>query len=231
MSIPENPQDLSLPADSSAQSRVQAPPNPNGAPKQPRPEKQKNISTTSQSKAQKSLPAAQTASNTSSEQKLTGAEIKKRAKAEKAARRAAEKAPRGPDHVVVRDKNVPGETVGEISGDPFKRSQTKSANSVKSVPIRSSEALHQSKGTEDKVVQEEKANKARMREESHVTIFSHLYKNSQSSSFLDTAKDVHPAVLSLGLQIKNLVVCGSNARCVSMLLAFKKVSFGSSRLT
>lgn len=41
-------------------------------------------------------------------------------------------------------------------------------------------------------------------------------------------KEVHPAVLALGLQMSTFTVCGSNARCVAMLLAFKKVTHLSS---
>jgi translation initiation factor eIF-2B subunit delta len=35
---------------------------------------------------------------------------------------------------------------------------------------------------------------------------------------------VHSAVLALGLQIRDYVICGSSARCVATLLAFKRVS-------
>ena len=34
---------------------------------------------------------------------------------------------------------------------------------------------------------------------------------------------IHPAVVKLGLQYSYGVICGSNARCVAMLAAFKKV--------
>lgn len=35
---------------------------------------------------------------------------------------------------------------------------------------------------------------------------------------------IHPAIIKLGLQYSQGVICGSNARCVAMLAAFKKVS-------
>ncbi|KAL9109858.1 MAG: hypothetical protein Q9227_005561 [Pyrenula ochraceoflavens] len=131
------------------------------------------------------------------EPKLSGAELKKRAKAEKTARRAAVKAT--------------SQNQAPRSASPSKKLPTKSTTSV------------QSRTVEENSLVEEKPKLKHPPTEMQVTIFSHLYKSSQGISFLDTSKDVHPAVLSLALQIKNFVLCGSNARCVGMLLAFKRV--------
>ena len=35
---------------------------------------------------------------------------------------------------------------------------------------------------------------------------------------------IHPAIIKLGVQYAKGIICGSNARCVALLLAFKKVS-------
>ena len=35
--------------------------------------------------------------------------------------------------------------------------------------------------------------------------------------------NIHPAVIKLGVQYAKGIICGSNARCVALLLAFKKV--------
>lgn len=56
-----------------------------------------------------------------------------------------------------------------------------------------------------------------------VALFSHLYTHSRRTSIAGVSKDVHPAVLALGLQFSNYVICGSSARCVATLLVFKRV--------
>lgn len=35
---------------------------------------------------------------------------------------------------------------------------------------------------------------------------------------------LHPAVVKVGLQYASGIICGSNARCIAMVAAFKKVS-------
>jgi translation initiation factor eIF-2B subunit delta len=40
---------------------------------------------------------------------------------------------------------------------------------------------------------------------------------------IGASKDVHPAILALGLQYSSYAICGSTARMVAMLLAFKAV--------
>ena len=35
--------------------------------------------------------------------------------------------------------------------------------------------------------------------------------------------NIHPAVIKLGVQYAKGIICGSNARCVALLLAFRKV--------
>jgi translation initiation factor eIF-2B subunit delta len=53
--------------------------------------------------------------------------------------------------------------------------------------------------------------------------FGHLYNQPRQHSMVGASKDVHPAVLALGLQYSSYIVCGSTARMVAMLLAFKAV--------
>jgi translation initiation factor eIF-2B subunit delta len=53
--------------------------------------------------------------------------------------------------------------------------------------------------------------------------FGHLYSQPRQYSMVGASKDVHPAVLALGLQYSSYVICGSTARMVAMLLAFKAV--------
>ena len=56
-----------------------------------------------------------------------------------------------------------------------------------------------------------------------VALFGHLYGQPRNSTIMGAGKDIHPVVLALGLQMSSYVVCGSSARLVAMLLAFKRV--------
>lgn len=60
-------------------------------------------------------------------------------------------------------------------------------------------------------------------EDKTVELFRHLYK-TRATTIADAAKEVHPAVLALGQQMSSYTVCGSNARLVATLQAFKRVS-------
>ena len=42
---------------------------------------------------------------------------------------------------------------------------------------------------------------------------------------------IHPAIIKLGLQYADGIVCGSNARCIALLAAFKQVSICVRHLT
>lgn len=55
-----------------------------------------------------------------------------------------------------------------------------------------------------------------------VELFSHLYTQPRRHNIEGVSKDVHPAVLALGFQMSSYEICGSSARCVGMLLAFKE---------
>lgn len=61
------------------------------------------------------------------------------------------------------------------------------------------------------------------KEDKNVAVFGHLYGIPRRSTIAGAAKEVHPAVLALGLQIRDYVICGSSARCVATLIAFKRV--------
>eukprot|EP01104_Vermistella_antarctica_P018766 TRINITY_DN707_c0_g2_i3.p1 TRINITY_DN707_c0_g2~~TRINITY_DN707_c0_g2_i3.p1 ORF type:complete len:563 (-),score=181.80 TRINITY_DN707_c0_g2_i3:105-1793(-) len=60
-----------------------------------------------------------------------------------------------------------------------------------------------------------------------VPMLSHLPQYDRPTSLTCnvgcSGKDIHPAVLRLGLQYANGTIVGSNARCVSLLLAFREV--------
>ncbi len=56
-----------------------------------------------------------------------------------------------------------------------------------------------------------------------VALFGHLYGHPRRMSVAGAARDIHPAVLALGLQMSSYIICGSNARCVATLFCFKRV--------
>ncbi|KAK8201264.1 hypothetical protein BKA81DRAFT_303747 [Phyllosticta paracitricarpa] len=194
----------------------QAPPTmaDSAAPKQetaqPAPEPQKK---------QNGPPAAtqQTASE-SAEPKLSGAELKKRAKAEKAAKRAAEKAAREvggggaqPAAGKKQDNKQKETKQGQQQGG-------KGPQQERPVPVR----RRGSQTASAQPLKETKTVKQKMAEKK-VGLFGHLYGQPRRQTIENAPKDVHPAVLALGLQISNYVVCGSTARCVAMLSVFKQV--------
>jgi translation initiation factor eIF-2B subunit delta len=154
--------------------------------------------------------------------KISGAELKKQAKAEKAARRAQAlqqkqggPAPPGPG---------PGPAAGSVlkvegskgpKGQGQGQGQHKRGGSV-ALDVRSIQVRGAQKPAP--VPEQPKA------EDKTVEFFRHLYK-PRTTSIAGASKDVHPAVLALGLQMSNYGICGSCARLVATLQTFKRVSF------
>ncbi|KZF26646.1 IF-2B-domain-containing protein [Xylona heveae TC161] len=166
-------------------------------------------------------------------EKLSGAELKKRAKAEKAARREREKADRqgpggGVPHSGGQDKagnQKPGkpwqkvevqqhkdDSVAGSKGHHKRTTSTAAADHQKNLALRG-------KGAQGGAQAAAKPPK----DANQVSLFGHLYGQSRRTTLAGVGKDVHPAVLALGLQMSNYVICGSNARCIATLLALKRV--------
>ena len=155
-------------------------------------------------------------------EKLSGAELKKRAKAEKQARRAQEKQTKPeavlPDLKSPRKVETPADvgarsSTGGAPGTPTAKGQHKTAgSSSKPMALRpAAQAAAVAPAPQPK------------KESKNVALFGHLYGQPRRTTIAAAGKDVHPAVLALGLQMSNYVVCGSNARCVATLLVFKRV--------
>ena len=157
--------------------------------------------------------------------KLSGAELKKRAKEEKAARRAAEKAEKdvasasGPSNSSpALTKGAPPQAQKPAQKDAARTQHRRTgshgaAGQGVALPLRGKTAPAPGGAA---VKEPKRANK-------EVGLFGHLYTQPKRQTLEGVSKEVHPAVLALGLQMSSYVVCGSNARCVGMLLAFKKV--------
>lgn len=141
---------------------------------------------------------------------LTGAELKKQKQAEKQAKRAAEKAARGAQTVQGKPK-VPEPTLTDGHTKAAKTEGAKAAwvphtincNGEKKIPVREKMEPAEPK-KEDKTVE----------------LFRHLEKPRRSTI---AGVSVHPAILSLGLQMSSYTICGSTARLVATLQAFKRV--------
>ena len=167
------------------------------------------------------------ATDAEGEKKLSGAELKKRKKAEKEARRAAEKnaatvgqgAQQGQQPQLNRRQSGGKEHMSSPKtvdlGKHHKR--TGSEAHGKQLPLRL--------GGAQAAAKEAEAKQKRQFDEKKVSIFGHLYGQPRRTSMAGAGKEVHPAVLALGLQMRDYVICGSNARCVAMLLCFKRVRY------
>ena len=146
--------------------------------------------------------------------KLSGAELKKQAKAEKAARRQQALLEKGAPAPVAPPTPGP-QPKGEGQKGPKGPRQHQRGSStsveVKNLPVRGAQ-----KAVPVSVTVEPK------KEDKTVEFFRHLYK-TRTTSLAGASKDVHPAVLALGLQMSNYTICGSCARLVATLQAFKRV--------
>lgn len=171
------------------------------------------------------------------EQKVSPAELKKRAKAEKQARRAAAKeqsgAPLGglpPDANGAAPSQQKTSKQGGGAAQPQQRNKgdkqpqqraaqqsgdQRSGNSQQgALPVRN-RGISQSGGNGSKPV-------VKKQESKQVELFSHLYSQPRRHTIEGVSKDIHPAVLALGFQFSSYEICGSSARCVAMLEAFKE---------
>ncbi|GAT19186.1 translation regulator GCD7 [Aspergillus luchuensis] len=142
---------------------------------------------------------------------LSPAELKKKAKAEKAARRARERAereqsgggaggaaPGGGQSAAGGKKGAsgPGGT-GAGGKDASGAATPQKGGHQKQLPRRgSAQATGQPSAAELKKKQEEK----------NVSVFGHLYGQQRRTTIAGAGKEVHPAVLALGMQMRDYVV-------------------------
>ncbi|KAL7934001.1 hypothetical protein V8C35DRAFT_302973 [Trichoderma chlorosporum] len=137
------------------------------------------------------------------EKKLSGAELKKKAKEEKAARRAAAKVsqPQPP-------ASAPGQGDGAKGGKPKPKQDGPQAGAQhgKTPAPRSAAPMTAPKEVKPSVPE----------------CFSHLAM-AKGVNLTHADKDVHPAVLLLGQQMSTMAISDSTTRLEATLLAFKKV--------
>ncbi|KAL8802741.1 MAG: hypothetical protein Q9200_006480 [Gallowayella weberi] len=157
------------------------------------------------------------------DENVSGAELKKRAKAEKAAKRAQSKLEQqAPPHISTSDRATGARNhvdksattqspLSSSSRGQHKRTGSLSANFQKPLQLRP--------GQQQASVPEPEPKK----EKRQVAFLTHLYGAPRRITIAGAGKDVHPSTLALGLQMSNYIICGSSARCVSTLLVFKRV--------
>ena len=162
------------------------------------------------------------AEESSKNAKMSGKDLKAKAKAEKAAKRAQGKQNRQGQPVVdLQSGNKPSDDaarfsqkaeLGSQANKPRHRRKSSAGGTLqKSLPLRSAEPEATLKTMEPK------------KEDKRVALLEHLYGPPRRTTIAGAAKDIHPSVLALGLQLSSYEICGSNARCVATLLVFKQV--------
>ena len=156
--------------------------------------------------------------HTTSEHNLSPADLKKKAKLEKQARRAREKAEREPFAAGGPSPAKKGGGNGKEGGHkqqlPIRRGGAQQQSQTPPAGGATTGAAAAGGGGVER--NDLKLNK-------NVAVFGHLYGQQRRTSIAGAGKEVHPAVLALGLQMRDYVVCGSSARCLAMLFVFKRV--------
>ncbi|EOA87375.1 hypothetical protein ACJQWK_10399 [Exserohilum turcicum] len=144
--------------------------------------------------------------------KLSPAELKKLKQAEKQAKRAQAKATGG----------APNQQQGPSKDSQKQQKDSKqTSKDEKSRPFPTRQKPAQAHASLAK--EPEKKSKKDAGSKQTGLFFGHLYSQPKQQSLVGASKDVHPAVLALGLQYSSYAICGSIARMVAMLLVFKTV--------
>jgi translation initiation factor eIF-2B subunit delta len=137
--------------------------------------------------------------------KISPAELKKQKAAEKQARRAQEKAAQGAPAIQQKPQKESKQPPKDGTPRPL---TIRRRPSTSNVPLPTPKPVSK----EPKKAAQQVG-----------LFFGHLYSQPRQHSVVGASKDVHPAILALGLQYSSYIICGSTARMVSMLLAFKAV--------
>ena len=172
--------------------------------------------------------------NPTKEEKISNVELKKRRKAEKQARREQEK----PSNAAGNASGQPRGSQGN-KGDAAKTQSHGDRESYAKGPVQATKEEHKAHHKRSGSVTADTAKSLPVRGvakrggstttvpsggSGEVALFGHLYGQPKRSSIAGAGRDIHPAILALGLQMSNYVICGSNARCVATLFCFKRVS-------
>jgi translation initiation factor eIF-2B subunit delta len=178
---------------------------------------------------------ATTGTGDAGDQKPSNKELKLRQKAEKQAKRAAQKSTPGIVPVIEQDQQHGQKPHMQQSPIEQKGSSIPGkGQSVQGVKITDMTTHHNrraspSRGLPNRLPAVGTTQRKETTVEKHpaqtkkVAMLSHLYSKDRRTSIAGVGREIHPAVLTLGIQLRDYVICGSNARCVATLLVFKKV--------
>jgi translation initiation factor eIF-2B subunit delta len=154
--------------------------------------------------------AAPAAQPTPEAPKLSGAELKKLAKAEKAAKRAAQKLEGAPG------PSQQGGPSKDAAKGPKKTQQQTPKGRPQQKPLQKDAIVMPSSGpthTKSPSKAESVPNNRHFKQ----------FSVHRRTGIEGAHKDVHSAVLAYGLQVSSYQICGSTARCIGMLQAFRAV--------
>ncbi|KAJ5101900.1 translation initiation factor eIF-2B subunit delta [Penicillium alfredii] len=183
--------------------------------------------TSSSSAGATAVASTEASSEPAADKPLTPAELKKKAKAEKAARRAREKGERDQAGGGGGGAGAGPAAPGAASGAGQARAPaTPKKDAAGGAPQKGQRGVPPPRRGSAPVTQAgavTAVEQKKKKEDKNVAVFGHLYGQQRRTTVAGAAKEVHPAVLALGLQMRDYVVCGSSARCVATLLAFKRV--------
>jgi translation initiation factor eIF-2B subunit delta len=168
-----------------------------------------------------------------SDGKLTPAQLKKKKAEEKAARRAEKVAAKGPSDSA--GPAAPAQPTAQLAppviGNAQQRRPSVGSKQISTEPS-SSQSHHRrtasSAGRPLPIRQPAAAPQAATTSQSHkeekrLNMVSHLRVSEDRLTLSSAGREIHPAILSLALQLRDYVICGANARCIALLLALKKV--------
>lgn len=189
------------------------------------------------SKPAASIPTA----TTDGKPELSNAEKKKLAKAEKVARRAKEKEPAASNSgadagssqaAAAAEKGAAKGVAGQEQKAGARRASTVKDQRPKQVAADGmagkSSAQEAGRTTQNLPLRRRPSHSVpaeTKQERKQISFFAHLYGQPHKQSLDGVSKEIHPAVLALGLQLSSYTICGSQARCIAMLLVLKSVSF------
>lgn len=157
-----------------------------------------------------SKPPATKSEPSDAPKKLSPAELKKQKQAEKQAKRAQAKS---------SGSGPPQQQASPKEGPKSQKDSKQPPKDDKSRPLPIRRRPSQSNATTVK----EPERKPKKEAKQAGLFFGHLYSQPKQQSLVGASKDVHPAVLALGLQYSSYAICGSTARMVALLLVFKAV--------
>lgn len=160
--------------------------------------------------SQSNPPATANSDAPDAPKKLSPAELKKQKQAEKQAKRAQAKA----STAGTVQQSGPSKDAQKAHKDS---KQTSKDDKSKPMPIR------RRPSQSNVPVVKEPERKPKKEPKQAGLFFGHLYSQPKQQSLVGASKDVHPAVVALGLQYSSYAICGSTARMVAMLLVFKAV--------